>query len=76
MYQMIQSKLGIKFIETQNGVLTRLHEKGGGILEVYDQKEHKAKLLKKIKIHGRSVSVMCLKWPAVEKVLEEADLEE
>ena len=70
------AKLGIKFIETQNGVLTRLHEKGGGILEVYDQKEHKAKLLKKIKIHGRSVSVMCLKWPAVEKVLEEADLEE
>ena len=66
------SSLEIQFVETQKGLLEKLYRKGG-ILEVYEQKDHKAKLLKKAKIRDVTVSVLCLRWDVVEQVLSEAD---
>lgn len=64
--------LGIQFVETPKGLLKKLYEKEG-ILDVYEQKGHKAKLLKKAKIRDVSVSVLCLRWAVVEQVLSEAE---
>ena len=64
--------LGIKFAETQTGILDKLHSKGG-ILDVYEQKGHKAKLLKSVKLRGTSTRILCIRWKAVEELLLKAD---
>ena len=40
------------------------------LIEVYEQRNHKAKLFKKVRIQNQSVSCLVLKWSAVESLLE------
>lgn len=63
-YYYRQGKL---FSESLPAILNKLYEKN--LLEVYEQKDHKPKLLKQAVINNVSQSVICLKWYAVENLL-------
>ena len=61
------SRQGKVFPESLQGILDKLYSLN--LLEVYEQKDHKPKLLKQVRIHGVSQNVICLKWFMVEHLL-------
>lgn len=63
-YYYRQGKL---FSESLPAILNKLYEKN--LLEVYEQKDHKPKLLKQAVINNVSQNVICLKWHIVENLL-------
>lgn len=55
------------FPESLGSILNKFYEMN--LIEVYEQKDHKPKLLKQVKINNISQSVICLKWSVVEMIL-------
>ena len=55
------------FSESLQAIINKLYEMN--LLEVYEQKDHKPKLLKQAVINNVRQSVICLKWYAVENLL-------
>ena len=55
------------FPESLQGVLNKFYELR--LLEVYEQKEHKPKLLKQVKIGNVNRNFICLRWHMVEPLL-------
>ena len=55
------------FSESLQAIINKLYEMN--LLEVYEQKDHKPKLLKQALINNVRQSVICLKWYAVENLL-------
>ncbi|MBR0287827.1 MAG: hypothetical protein IJQ82_02490, partial [Selenomonadaceae bacterium] len=51
---------GQMFPESLQGVLNKFYELG--LLEVYEQKDHKAKLMKTVKIGNVNQNFICLRW--------------
>lgn len=67
-YYFRQGKL---FAESLHGILDKLYSLD--LLEVYEQKDHKPKLLKQVKIREVSQNVICLKWSMVERLLTQIE---
>lgn len=59
------TSLGYSFCVTANDLFTLLLEQG--ISEGYEQKQHKAKLLKSIKINGNKLQLLCLRRAKLEE---------
>ena len=62
----------IPFPDNLQGVLNKFHELN--LLEVYEQKEHKAKLLKQVKFGNVVRNFICLRWHMVEPLLNQMTL--
>ena len=60
---------GQMFPESLQGVLNKFYELG--LLEVYEQKDHKAKLMKTVKIGNVNQNFICLRWHMVETLLNQ-----
>ena len=60
-------KQGLIFNESQQNILNKLYE--NNLIETYQQKEHKAKLFKQVKINGVSKKMICLKLNVAEDFL-------
>lgn len=63
---------GQMFPESLQGVLNKFYELG--LLEVYEQKDHKAKLMKTVKIGNVNQNFICLRWHMVEILLNQVTL--
>ena len=61
------SRQGQMFPDSLQGVLNKFYELG--LLEVYEQKDHKAKLMKTVKIGNVNQNFICLRWHMVETLL-------
>lgn len=57
----------IPFPDSLNGVLNKFYELN--LLEVYEQRDHKAKLMKQVKFGDVSRNFICLRWHMVEPLL-------
>ena len=60
---------GQMFPESLQGVLNKFYDLG--LLEVYEQKDHKAKLMKTVKIGNVNQNFICLRWHMVETLLNQ-----
>ena len=60
-------KQGLIFKESQQNILNKLYE--NNLLETYQQKDHKAKMLKQVKINDVVTKMICLKWNVAEDFL-------
>lgn len=58
---------GKLFTESKRILLNKLYERG--LIDVYEQKNHKPKMLKKVKIDGIGQPMLWLKWNMVEQEL-------
>lgn len=63
------SRQGQMFPDSLQGVLNKFYELG--LLEVYEQKDHKAKLMKTVKIGNVNQNFICLRWHMVETLLNQ-----
>ena len=63
------NQLGKIFSESKRALWDKLYELH--LIEVYEQKNHKAKLFKKVKLNGVSVDCLWLKWKFVEQLLNQ-----
>lgn len=63
------NQLGKIFSESKRALWDKLYELH--LIEVYEQKNHKAKLFKKVKLNGVSVDCIWLKWKFVEQLLSQ-----
>ena len=57
------------FPDSLQGVLNKFYELG--LLEVYEQKDHKAKLMKQVKFGNVSRNFICLRWHVAEILLSQ-----
>lgn len=62
------SRFGKIFTESPQALWNKLYALN--LIEVYEQRNHKAKLFKKVRIKNQSVSCLVLKWSAVKTLLE------
>lgn len=62
------SRLGKMFTESPQNLWNKLYALN--LIEVYEQKNHKAKLFKRVRVNNQSVSCLVLKWGAVKTLLE------
>ena len=62
------SRFGKIFTESPQALWNKLYDLD--LIEVYEQRNHKAKLFKKVRINDQSVSCLVLKWSAVKTLLE------
>lgn len=60
------------FPDSLQGVLNKFYELN--LLEVYEQKDHKAKLLKQVKFDNVSRNFICLRWHMVDVLLNQVML--
>lgn len=63
------SRLGKVFTESPKVLWDKFYSLG--LLEVYEQKNHKPKLLKIVKIKSTAFYCLCLKWSSVESLLNQ-----
>ena len=78
---MLMSDLGLDYVvkyygrhdqpfpDSLQGVLNKFYELG--LLEVYEQKDHKAKLMKQVKFGHVSRNFICLRWHVAEILLSQ-----
>ena len=57
------------FPDSLQGILNKFYELG--LLEVYEQKDHKAKLMKQVKFDNVSRNFICLRWHVTEILLNQ-----
>lgn len=62
------SHIGRGFSATSNDVISVLYEKG--VIDAYEQKNHKAKMLKSVVINGIKTKFLCLKMDKIKQILE------
>ena len=62
------SHIGRGFSATSNDVISVLYEKG--VIDAYEQKNHKAKMLKTVVINGVKSKFLCLKIDEIKNILE------
>ena len=60
-------KQNLMFNESQQNILNKLYEHN--LIETYQQKDHKPKLLKQVTINGIEKKMICLKWSLAENFL-------
>ena len=63
------NRLGKDFTESPKALWDKFYSLG--LLEVYEQKNHKPKLFKQVKVKRTSVYCLCLKWRSVEALLNQ-----
>jgi len=63
------NRLGRVFTESPKALWDKFYSLG--LLEVYEQKNHKPKLFKQVKVKRTSVYCLCLKWRSVEALLNQ-----
>lgn len=63
------SHIGRGFSATLNDIISILYEKG--IVDAYEQKNHKAKMLKTVVINGIKTKFLCLKMDKIKQILED-----
>lgn len=62
------SHIGRGFSATLNDIISILYEKG--VVDAYEQKNHKAKMLKSVVINGIKTKFLCLKMDKIKQILE------
>lgn len=63
------NRLGKVFTESPKALWDKFYSLG--LLEVYEQKNHKPKLFKQVKVKSTSAYCLCLKWCSVEALLNQ-----
>ena len=63
------NRLGKVFTESPKALWNKFYSLG--LLEVYEQKNHKPKLFKQVKVKRASVYCLCLNWRSVEVLLNQ-----
>ncbi len=63
------SHIGRGFSATLNDIISILYEKG--IVDAYEQKNHRAKMLKTVVINGIKTKFLCLKMDKIKQILED-----
>ena len=63
------NRLGKVFTESPKALWNKFYSLG--LLEVYEQKNHKPKLFKQVKVKRTSVYCLCLNWRSVEALLNQ-----
>lgn len=62
------SHIGRGFSATLNDIISILYEKG--VVDAYEQKNHKAKMLKSVVLNGIKTKFLCLKMDKIKQILE------
>lgn len=63
------SHIGRGFSATLNDIISILYEKG--VVDAYEQKNHKAKMFKTVVINGIKTKFLCLKMDKIKQILED-----